>query len=169
LRHKIAPEQHQAIATAYDELSESEKQDLVEYFQIDSIFNEPLLTRDWRSQRGRVPKRIKYVIRKIRFASQYHFKEISPQKPYIVEWDQGSLAEQDDWDRRHLDSGIPPRPRPVRVYLNKLPEYRHIEFLFKKDPNLDATTVMEVGGSSWTSKRAEAALRWLKENCSPER
>jgi hypothetical protein len=57
----------------------------------------------------------------------------------------------------------------VRVYFKRLPDFAHVEFLYKRNPNLTAKTIMGAFGGRWTQPRAEAALAWLKATAERER
>jgi hypothetical protein len=161
LGKRIAPVQHKYIEKAYGDLLGREKQLLEDYFQTKYILDkEPLHTLSWRAKSRRVPKQIRYIIRKFKLAANHYLKDVPAPKSYIVETRLRSPEEQAAWEQLHPD--VPCPPRKMRVDVTKMPDFSYFEFLYAKNPNLTAKTIMDAGGSRWTEERAEAALAWLK-------
>jgi hypothetical protein len=171
LHRSIQPEQKKYIRLAFGELVDSERQQLEEYFQLAAGVLEDYYDYDekmfkvinstaWRSKSRRVPKEIRYLIKKFRLAANHFLRDVPAPKPYAYEYQQRSQGELEEWDRRHSGSRIPCPPVKGCTDVRQLPDFRLIELKHKRGV---IWTVKDLTDKSalWTPKRAEVAIKWL--------
>jgi hypothetical protein len=159
LGRKIHDHEREALAEAYKELLIAERTVLEDHFQLSTI-NDPLHTTLWRQKSRSPTKHIRYLIDKFRLALAYHARPQRPLKEYIVEVKPCPPERQAAWDRRK--SGIPCPPTRQKVYFEKMPYIKVFEARYRAGAELTAESILEEGGSTWTKKRAEGALTWLR-------
>jgi hypothetical protein len=165
LGRSIHPEQQKYIDQAIDDMFGTEKTQLEEYFQLESgMGNAVMNSSAWRTKSRRVPKEIRYMIRKFRLAANHYLRDVPMPKPYSVEYQQRSQGVQMAWDLDHPDSNVPCPPRKVRIDVRNLPYFEHFEWKHKRGVKLTVKDILEAGGGKWTMKRAEVAIKWLGAN-----
>ena len=79
------------------------------------------------------------MIRKFRLAANYYLRDVPMPKPYVVDYRQRSLDEQEAWYRNHSESRVPCPPLKGRTDVRQLPDFRLIELKHKN-------------GTTWTLK-----------------
>lgn len=162
----IAPQQHRYIKEAYDDLFIGEHQVLEEYFQTFGM-RDPLNTTDWEAQSRRVPPDVSYIMKRFKLAAEHHLQEVPAPKSFVVEYEQAEPWQREEWERVHRSPYIPCPPHKVSVDVRGISGFSYLEFLYKRHGVLTVETIMEVGGSQWTEKRAQVALDWIKYAHSP--
>lgn len=161
LQRSIHQEQQKYIDEALSDMLAIERHQLEEYFQLESGMNKAMASTVWRAKSRRVPREIRYLIKKFRLAANHYLRDVKMPKPYTVEYEQRSLGEQQIWDLRHLDSRVPCPPRKGSVDVRRLPSFDLFEMKHKSGVTWTVESMMEAGGGTWTKKRAEVAIVWL--------
>lgn len=160
LGRSILPEQQQYIDQALNDLFAREQEQIEEFFQVNSLYDSATNSA-WQQKSRRVPKRIRYLIQKLRLAVNHYLREVPVPKPSVVEYRQRSVDEQEAWERGRGNSGVPCPPRRVSVDVRNLPYFDVFELKHKRGMSWTAEDMMEAGGGQWTKRRAEAAIKWL--------
>ncbi len=166
LGRSLQPEQKKYIDQALSDLSYSERVQLQEFFQLESGMDKTMDSTLWRTRSRRVPKDIRYSIKKFRLAANHYLRDVPMPKPYSVEYQRPSLGEQEAWERWHSDSRIPCPPIKMSTDVRRLPDFEQMEFKHKKGVTWTAKDFMEISGQ-WTKKRAEVAIKWLNATYPP--
>ena len=170
LNRPIHPEQQKYIDMALSDLFASERLVLEEYFRLDrGLLEEYFLhlggkamnSLVWRTKSRRIPKHIRYLIKKFKLAANYYLRDVAMPKSYTVEYQQRDLGYQRDWDRRHSKSRIPCPPQKVRIDVRSLPEFARFERFHKEGVDWTVEEILDGGGGLWTKKRALVAIEWL--------
>jgi ribosomal protein L31E len=159
LKRSIHPEQQKYIDEALSDMLALERQQLEEYFQLKNGIAEAMNSSVWRTKSRRVPKQIRYLIKKFRLAANHYLRDVPAPKPYTVEYVQRSQAEQEARD--HWHSGIPCPPRKVRIDVRDLPHFDFIELKHREGVTWTLEDMVKTGGGKWTKKCAEQAIKWL--------
>jgi hypothetical protein len=171
LRRSIHPEQQKYIRLALSDMLANERHQLEEYFHLkgglieeyyahDEEMFRTLVSTVWRTKSRRVPKEIRYLIRKFRLAANYYLRDVPTPKPYVVDYRQRSLGEQEAWYRNHSDSRVPCPPLKGRTDVRQLPDFHLIELKHKNGMTWTVKDLTEISGE-WSKERAEAAIKWL--------
>src|ERR1035438_367567 len=171
LRRSIHPEQQKYIRLALSDMLANERHQLEEYFHLKGGLIEEYFAHDeemfrtldstvWRTKSRRVPKEIRYLIRKFRLAANYYLRDVPMPTPYVVDYRQRSLDEQEAWYRNHSDSRVPCPPLKGRTDVRHLPDFRLIELKHKNGTTWTLKDLTDISGE-WTKERAEAAIKWL--------
>jgi hypothetical protein len=171
LRRSIHPEQQKYIRLALSDMLANERHQLEEYFHLKGGLIEEYYAHDeemfrtldstvWRTKSRRVPKEIRYLIRKFRLAANYYLRDVPMPTPYVVDYRQRSLDEQEAWYRNHSDSRVPCPPLKGRTDVRQLPDFRLIELKHKNGTTWTLKDLTDISGE-WTKERAEAAIKWL--------
>lgn len=171
LRRSIHPEQQKYIRLALSDMLANERHQLKEYFHLKGGLIEEYYAHDeemfrtldstvWRTKSRRVPKEIRYLIRKFRLAANYYLRDVPMPTPYVVDYRQRSLDEQEAWYRNHSDSRVPCPPLKGRTDVRQLPDFRLIELKHKNGTTWTLKDLTDISGE-WTKERAEAAIKWL--------
>jgi hypothetical protein len=168
LGHRIYPEQQKYIERAFSDMVSGERSQLEKYFHLKkgvledyfadgTVMFATLNSADWKTKSRRVPKEIRYLIKKFRLAANYYLRPVPKPKPYCTEYERRPDREQ-EWERWHPGIPCPPMKRTVDV--RRLPHFEFIEAKYKKGVVFTLEDLTEVSGQ-WTRKRAEVALKWL--------
>jgi len=171
LRRSIHPEQQKYIRLALSDMLANERHQLEEYFHLKGGLIEEYYAHDeemfrtldstvWRTKSRRVPKEIRYLIRKFRLAANYYLRDVPMPTPYVVDYRQRSLDEQEAWYRNHSESRVPCPPLKGRTDVRQLPDFRLIELKHKNGTTWTLKDLTDISGE-WTKERAEAAIKWL--------
>jgi hypothetical protein len=161
LNRAIAPAQEKYVKRAWEDLFEREKYELRVYFQL-SHLNDGVDLSVWKSKSRRMPKEIKYIVLRFKLAANLHMKDLPAPKSYVIEWRQRSAGEQDAWERKHRDTGIPCPPHKVKVDVRNLPYFSLFELNYRNGTLQTVQEIVQRGGSQWTAERAKTALAWLE-------
>ncbi len=171
LRRSIHPEQQKYIRLALSDMLANERHQLEEYFHLKGGLLEEYYAHDeemfrtldstvWRTKSRRVPKEIRYLIKKFRLAANYYLRNVPMPKPYVVDYRQRSPGEQEAWYRSHSKSRVPCPPLKGRTDVRQLPDFRLIELKHKNGMTWTVKDLTDISGE-WTKERAEAAIKWL--------
>src|ERR1035437_6884096 len=106
LGRSLQPEQQKYIDAALSDMLSIERHQLQKYFQLEAGMDKAMESTLWRTKSRRVPKQIRYLIKKFRLAANYYLRDVPMPKPYSVEYQRSSLGEQELWDRNHRDSAV---------------------------------------------------------------
>ena len=123
LRRSLQPEQKKYIDEALSDMLSIERHQLQQYFQLESGMDKAMNCRLWRTKSRRVPREIRYLIKKFRLAANYYLRDVPMPKPYAVEYQPRSLGEQEYWERWHSDSRIPCPPIKMSTDVRRFPRH----------------------------------------------